>query len=277
MKPFFADAGPRKTVTAGGQKFELPILYFRDDAFALFYTADPDKLKALLPSDRLFPVTLSKKKALFGVACFNYIDTTIGPYGEVGIVVPAMYADKKPPHLIPMIRETYDPRFGMVVLHLPVTNMAAREGGRGVWGYTKFVADMKFSITPEYMECQLSEGGRRILTARVARKGFVKRDYRPLSTFSVKDKKLIQTVIPQVGTARNSLFPEGSFLDLGDHEIAAPIRELGLSAKPFMSRYYLERSGILPEGKVIEDNVRNMDGYRGVDRNGEHTVVYRES
>lgn len=276
MKPFFAGTRPGKSMTAGGQKFELPILYFRDDAFAIFYTADPARLKALLPSDRLHPVTLSRNRALFGVACFNYIDTTIGPYGEVGIVVPAMFDEKKPPHLIPAVRETYDPRFGMVVLHLPVTTMAAREGGRGIWGYTKFVADMNFTITPEYMECGLSEGKKRILTARVARRGFVKKDYRSLSTFSVKNKKLIQTTIPQVGTARNAFFPDGSFLDLGDHQIAGPLKELGLSKKPVMSRYYLERSGILPEGVVVQENVREMDGYRGTDRKGEHTVVYHE-
>jgi len=279
MKPFFSGAMPAKSTTVSGVKFDLPILYFRDDAFALFYTADPQKLQALLPSDRLYPVTITKNKALFGVACFNYIDTTIGPYGEVGIVVPAMFADKKPAHLIPAIRESYDPRFGMVVLHLPVTNTTAREAGRGVWGYTKFVADMAFTITPEYMECCLSEGKKKILTARVARftrGGFVKKDYRPLSTFSVKDKKLIQTTIPQVGTARNSFFTDGSFLDLGDHAIAGPLKDLGLSKKPFISRYYLERSGILPKGVVIEENVREMDGYRGTDRKGEHTVVYRE-
>ncbi len=276
MKPFFAGTRPGKPMTVGGEKFELPILYFRDDAFALFYTADPVKVKALLPSDRLYPVTLSKKKALLGVACFNYIDTTIGPYGEVGIVVPAIFADKKPPHLIPAVREAYDPRFGTVVLHLPVTNTIARDGGRGVWGYTKFVADMKFVITPEYLECRLSEEKRHILTARVARRGFVKRDYCPLSTFSVKNKKLIQTTIPQVGTARHSLFPEGSSLELGDHEITRPLKELGLSKKPLLSRYYLQRSAILPEGVVIEENVREMEGYRGTDRHGEHTVVYLE-
>jgi hypothetical protein len=276
MKSFFAGTRPGKSMSIGGEKFDLPILYFRDDAFALFYTADPVKVKALLPSDRLHPVTLTKNKALFGVACFNYIDTTVGPYGEVGIVVPAVFGDSKPLHLIPAIRETYDPKFGMAVLHLPVTNTTAREAGRGVWGYTKFVADMKFVITPEYMECHLSEAGRRILTARVARRGFVKKDYRSLSTFSVKDKKLIQTTIPQVGTARNSFFPDGSFLDLGDHKITEPLKDLGLSKKPFMSRYYLERSGILPEGTVIEENVRDLEGYHGTDRQGEHTVVYRE-
>ncbi|MBN2224607.1 MAG: acetoacetate decarboxylase family protein [Deltaproteobacteria bacterium] len=276
MKSFFSGTRPGKPTTVGGEKFDLPILYYRDDAFALFYTAEVEKVAALMPSDKLHPIVLWGKRALFGVACFNYIDTTIGPYGEVGIVVPAFHADEKPPYLIPAIRETYDPRFGMVVLHLPVTNTMARDGGRGVWGYTKFVADMKFVITPEYMECRLSEGKKHILTARVARRGFVKKDYRPLSTFSVKDKNLIQTTIPQVGTTRNSFFPDGSFLDLGDHEITGPIRDLGLSAKPFMSRYYLERSGILPEGKVIQANVRDMDGYRGTDRDGEHTVVYHE-
>ena len=274
MKSFFADTRPGTKATLKGEDFELPILYFRDDAFALFYTADPARIKALMPSERLHPVTISPKKALLVVACFNYIDTSIGPYGEVCIGVPAVYAERRPPHLIPAIRESYDPRFGVVVLHLPVTNTTARDGGRGLWGYTKFVADMKFTNTPEYLECRLAEENRHILTVRVARKGFVKKDYRPLSTFSVKDKQLIQTTIPQVGTTRNAFFPEGSFLDLGDHEIARPIKDLGLSKKPFMSRYYLERSGILPEGKVIERNARELEGHYGRDREGEHTVVY---
>jgi hypothetical protein len=274
MKSFFMDARPGTKVTLKDETFELPILYFRDDAFALFYTVDPARIKPLLPSDKLFPVTVTPKKALFGVACFNYIDTSIGPYGEVAIVAAAVYGERAPIHLIPAIRESYDPHFGMVVLHLPVTTTRARDGGRGIWGYTKFVADMDFTITPEYLQCRLAEEERHILTMRVARRGFVKKDYRPLSTFSVKDKSLIQATIPQVGTTRNAFFPRGSFLELGDHEIARPLKELGLSDKPFMSRYYMERSGILPEGKVIEENVRELDGHYGRDRVGRHTVVY---
>ncbi len=170
-------------MTFGGARFDLPILYYRDDAFALFYTVDRQKAAGLMPSDKLHPVTLWGDRALFGVACFNYIDTSIGPYGEVGIVVPAFFAEKKPPHLIPAIRETYDPRFGMVVLHLPVTTLKAREAGRGVWGYTKFTADMEFAVTPEYMECRLSESGSRNLTARGARRGLKKRFNRPIPTY----------------------------------------------------------------------------------------------
>ena len=35
MKPFFADSRPERTATYGQATFDLPILYFRDDAFGL--------------------------------------------------------------------------------------------------------------------------------------------------------------------------------------------------------------------------------------------------
>ena len=47
MNTFFSAAGPAKEVTHGIAAFDLPILYFRDDAFALFYTADPQRVKGL--------------------------------------------------------------------------------------------------------------------------------------------------------------------------------------------------------------------------------------
>lgn len=274
MKAFFKGSRPGKKVKVGRREFDLPILYFRDDAFAIFYTADVEKVRALLPSDKLNPVVMWGKRALFGVACFNYIDTSIGPYGEVGVVIPAVYSKKKPLKLTPSLRETKNPNFGMVVLHLPVTNMIARDGGRGIWGYTKFVSEMKFDITPEYMECRLSEKKKHILTVRVVRQGMMMKDKKPLSTFSVLDSKLIQTTIPQLGFARNCFFPKGSFLKLGDHEITKELKKLNLSKKPILSRYYLERSGILPAGKVIEKNVRDLYGHIGENREGELIIEY---
>jgi hypothetical protein len=41
-----------------------------------------------------------------------------------------------------------------------------------------------------------------------------------------------------------------------------------------MSRYYVERSGILPAGVVVEEGVRPMDGYAGKEREGDHEVRY---
>ncbi len=274
MTTFFPDPNVRKTVTCGKQSFDLPVLYFRDDAFALFFTADPDRVASVMPSHRLQPVRLSARKAMVGVVAFNYIDTTIGHYGEVAVVLPAVYNASPPPVLIPALLESWYPDFGMLVMHLPVTNTLARDAGRQEWGYTKFVADMHFTITPEFMECRLSEKDQHILTLRVARRGIAMRDKKPLVTFSVKEGNLLKTTIPQRCTTRSAIKPKDAFLQLGDHPVSETIHALEISEKPFASRYYLERSGILPAGRIIERGVRPLEGYMNKKRKGKHTVVY---
>ena len=69
----------------------------------LFYTASLEKVIGLMPSDKLHPVHLPGNRALVGIAAFNYIETSIGPYGEVGVVIPAVYGPKPPPAVIPTL------------------------------------------------------------------------------------------------------------------------------------------------------------------------------
>ena len=274
MSDFFEGTRPGKEVTFGKATFELPILYFRDDMFALFFTADFAKLKSLIPSDKLHPIRVSRRRALLGIAAFNYLDTSIGPYGEVGVVVPVVRGKRPALPLLPGLLEGWYPNFGALVLHLPVTTQKARDAGRGQWGYTKFVSDMQFDNTPEYLECSLSGGKSHILTLHVAKRGWHFTDNRPVVTFTVLDGNLIQTVIPQKGRCRASLSPKGSYLTLGDHEMAESIRQLELSQSPLQSRYYVERSAILPAGEIIEKGVRPLDGIRGTDRKGKLVVRY---
>jgi len=276
MQPFFGDSKPVNTFTHGAATFDLPILYYRDDALALYFTADFEKVKAAMPSDRLHPVILPGNKAIVAICAFNYIDTSIGSYGEVAVALPAVFDRKMTSFsgLLAAIRESGYPGFGVVVMHLPVTRVEARDAGRGEWGYTKFIADMHFTVSPEYMECRMLEGDDHILDLRLKRKGFYLRDKKPLTTFSVKDGDLIKTVIPQTATKRISLMPGGSSLELGDHPVAESIRSLGISARPFMSVYYPERAGILPSGTVIENGVRPLEGHLGEDREAVHSVTY---
>ena len=276
MSSFFASARPGTEVTVGTRTAELPILYFRDDAFGLFFTAEATKVRAALPSDRLCPVQLPGGRALIVILAFTYIETTIGPYGEIAVAAPAVYGKRPPVGAVPALLEAGYPGFGMVVLHLPVTGTLARDGGRQLWGYTKFVADMEFKITPEYQQVRMSEEGAHILTLRVARGGFVRRDSKPIVTYSVLDGKLIRTTIPHRAVFRTALAARGSSLELGEHAMAGSIRALGLSRKPLMTRYYVERAAILPAGVVVEDGVRPLEGLYGTDREGELTVTYIE-
>jgi len=263
MSDFFSNTRPGTKKTTGQVSFDLPILYFRDDFFAAFFTADAAKVRDLMPSQRLHPITVSPGRVLVGVGAFNYLETSIGPYGEVGVVVPVIHARRAPPPLIPALLESRYPGFGNLVLHLPVTQQIARDAGRSEWGYTKFVADMRFANTPEHQECELREGGRHILTLRVAKSGIPTKDSRPLVTYSVHRGDLLRTVIPQQGIACNALRPQGCFLELGSHEVAVGLRGLRISERPVLSRYYVERSGILPAGKVVEHGVQPLDGYFG--------------
>ena len=84
------------------------------------------------------------------------------------------------------------------------------------------------------------------------------------------------TTIPQKGTYHMRFSSKGSFLKLGDHEVSKSINELGLSEKPIITRYYVERSGILPAGQVIETGVAPVEGYLGKDREGKHETFYTD-
>lgn len=63
-------------------------------------------------------------------------------------------------------------------------------------------------------------------------------------------------------------------LELGGHEIAHALRELGISPKPFLVMSYLEHRAILPPGHPVGP-ARAYDGYRGAERElGRFTVRY---
>lgn len=279
MKSFFKNTRPGTNVTHGEANFDLPILYLRDDFFGLYFTADPVNIRAIMPSKNLHPVLLPNGRAIVVIAAYNYTDTSIGSYGEIPVAIPVVHgkAVTATSGFIPALLESSYPGFGALVMHLPVTKVLARDAGRGEWGYTKFTADMKFRITPEYLRCDMSENGEKILDIQVKRKGFWMKENKPLTTYSVKNNELIKTVIPQKGVKRISVMPgKDSFVSFGRHPVAQSIKSLGISEKPFMSVYYSERSAILPSGNVIEKNIDPFEGYIGQSNDAVHTWQYTE-
>jgi len=274
MENFFKDARPGKEVTYGSATFELPILYQRDDFFGLYFTADAKKVAAILPTDKLHPVVLPNGRAVYAICAYNYINTTIGTYGEVAAAIPVIYGKKPVTGMFPALLESYYPGFGALVHHLPVTKAEARDAGRGEWGYTKFIADMHFNIKTDHLECLMREENQHILDLHIAKKGLFITDKKPLITYSVKENKLIKTIIPQKGMRRFSINPKDSYVRLGNHPMAQSIKELDISEKPFLSFYYPERSAILPSGKVIDSNVKAFEGYMGKNRAAQHTIDY---
>jgi len=274
---FFDWTGPMSQERVGAARFDLPIRYYRDDSFMAIFSAAYEPVCMLLPSPDLYPVRLPGDRAAVAIIAFNYLDTSIGPYGEVGIAIPCTYLNPAPP-LLPIVLEDKWAGWGGFVLHLPVTSIVARDAGRGLWGYAKFVADMDFEKRPAYQRVRLAEGGADILTLTVRQSGIAIKDNRPLVTYSVRDGNLLRTVVPSRAVYQVGLTPGCGVVELGDHAIADQLRGLDLSPTALATKNYLARYGILPAPEVIGPADSPYTGYAGADREyGRLTVSYDDA
>lgn len=258
-------------VDIGVASIDLPIRYWRTDCFMGLFAADHDAVRRLLPSTRLRPLRLHRGRAAVAVVAYNYLETSVGPYGEIGIS-PLCTLDRGAPPLLGLA-EGYRHGFSGFVAHLPVTSRIAREAGRRVWGYPKFVADMAFEFLPERQAVTLTENGQEILRLEVSRSGRVALERTPLTTYSVLDGRLMRTAVHTRAHVATAL--RGGELALGAHPIGRGLADLGLSATPILSRTYLTHAAILPAGKDIGPTQRAYRGYAGDEREfGAHTVRY---
>ena len=251
-RDFFDWTGPsQQSVDVGFGDIALPIRYWRTDCFMALFSADLEAARALLPSQRLHPVRISPNRPLVSL-------------------------DRPAPPALPLAAGVFN-GLSAFVAHLPVTSRIARQAGRTVWGYPKFVADMDFDLRPESQQVRLSEGGRDILTLNVRRSGNVLLEKAPLTTYTVKDERLIRTEVAMRGHVATSLGPRSGSLALGDHPVAKEIAALGVGAKPLLTRTYLSHSAILPIGADIGPADRTYQGFQGNDADfARHTLRYDE-
>jgi hypothetical protein len=102
---FFRWTGPTaKGIDVGSAKVDLPILYYRDDAFMGVFTAAREPVQALLPSRRLYPVLASAERAMLVVVAFNYFETSGGPNGRrAGSLARTshLFREQSAPHELP--------------------------------------------------------------------------------------------------------------------------------------------------------------------------------
>lgn len=273
-QPFLDWTGPEDpAVDIGVAEIELPIRYWRTDCFMGLFSADLGAVRELLPSGRLHPVRVSGGRAAVAIAVFNYLETGVGPYGEIA-VSPLCTLDRPAPPLLPLAAGYLRGMSGFVA-HLPVTSRIAREAGRRIWGYPKFVTDMDFDLRPESQRVEMSEAGREILSLEVRRRGHVALDSAPLTTYTVHDGRLVRTSIAMRGHVATGIGPASGELLLGDHPVGREIADLGIGRRPLLSRTYLSHSAILPAGTDLGPADRPYTGYAGSDAVfGRHAIRY---
>jgi hypothetical protein len=249
MESKFLEDIEQHEVDISGGTCEVPILY--RDVFAIFgaFTAPTLKLKQLLPTSKLVPVEIYPGKGLLSFMAADYRDTSIGPYREFAITIPARYHPRFNPPLFPVLRMSASLSFEAFIWQLPLTSEVGLHAGIDIWGFPKFIADIDFSEDADSVSCTLAEEGEHILTLEVKKNPARIKTYFDYTLFSVKDRELLRTHMDGIsGSMGRSFKPGSASLALGEHTISRRIREVA-PGKSMMTMYIPRGQMILPEAE----------------------------
>lgn len=258
-----------------------PVVWHRSESYQTLHSASFEAVRAVLPTPDLHPVRLPGDRAVILVASFQHdVITAHGvngramlPYGEV--MVAALVSRRPVPPLVPLAAPSRTGfGAGAFVLHLPVTTREARDAGRLVFGYPKFIADIEFEDAIETCRVRLDEGGRHILTQMIRPAGPTSVTSSPLTMFSVLDGKLIAETMPMVGLQQRRPGRRAGYLELGDHQVADELRRLDLSPEPFLTTRVTGLRFAMTPGQPI-GSARQYLGYIGDERDlGRYVIAY---
>jgi hypothetical protein len=216
----------------------LPILYRKARAWFAVFPCPLRGAAAMLPDERLKPAQVIPGKAAIVFAVFDFEDTSIGPYREVGIGIPCRYRRTTAIPLVPLLAEKWLDDVGPFITHMPVTTQAANDAGWKHWGYPKFVAAIDIEADDARMRATVSEEGRPILHVEVERPGPSHRIDFPVRPYSKLGDELLLTEfhVDAVGDIRR-LGAKAS-VRIEDHPRAADLKSLGLDgARPIEVRW----------------------------------------
>ncbi|MBA7643249.1 MAG: acetoacetate decarboxylase family protein [Proteobacteria bacterium] len=242
--PFFKDT-PRKTLDMAGQPMEFPIFYYDVRFVTAIFTAKTSTLKKLLPHPRFKPIQIWPGTGMLGIAAFEYRDTSVGPYNEVGIAIPIKFPSRFVVPGLSALKMMRKNLFPMYIHHLPVTTEIALKVGIHFYNYPEFMAKITFQDRDESLEVTLKEKDDLILKL-LAKKLPLKRSAGfEFHTYSIKDNVVMHTLIegwaPKFGAVRMGSVAE---LELGEHGISKELAELNLSKTA--------RSGLYGEGVMTK-------------------------
>ena len=270
---------PGRKVVVGDRTYWLPIYFHDNDVFGSVHLASYEAVAATLPSEAIRPVRWIDGRAIVTVLALRYNavtwsgpDGTSGhgiPYGEVSIA--AVVAVGSPPRLLPLLGN----RAGGFVLYMPVTRRQARDGGRQLSGFPKFLADMDFTEGSGIRQVRLSEAGQEILTLTVHPVGRVRLDRKPFTSYTALDGQLLETRVQGVGHLQTRFGSAGGQLTLGQHEVAEQLRRLEISPTPLEVLSYLDHRSVQPAAGGTVGSARAYRPYPGADHElAGYTITY---
>ena len=255
--PFFQV--PRQRVQTSQGAVELPILYYDTSTLNAFFLVDKAKVEAVLKGTGLSPALTIGGMALVALACFEYRDTSVGVYNEVGVAAAVTRNGEALPlggwrDLLATLRQPEERRVAFHIIDLPVTTAAANAAGREIWGYPKFVTEIPFTLNGRHFHCAVKtpEGGTLMqLTGRMG-PSFPTAPL-SLTLLSLRDGEMVRATVNVRGASKMAL-PGSLKLTVPDsrHPMAQRMHALGLDgAEPFAVNWTHDFQSRLNAGVVV--------------------------
>ncbi len=213
---------------------KLPIVYAEGRSLLAFFWVDPVKAARRLADTGLVPVRFPGGRALLGLAFYDYRDTAIGPYHEVGSALAVRPAGAEASAL-DLLRPASRRRVGFHVLDLPVSTAIADAAGREIWGYPKFVTELPERFEPgAFSGAVMAPGGGEILRLEGRASWLVPMPALDLVLYSHLGGRMLRAVV-EVRAPTRVAGGGGFRLALGSgHRMAETLRDLGLDGgRPF--------------------------------------------
>jgi len=235
---FFDNVSSEVVTLPSGLQIKLPIRYYDTASIVGTFLAPVAKTKSVLPTERLTPVQVAPDVGAIVLVAIDYrrIDG-LELYGEFAVLIPVVYDMGHGPGLP-----------GYYFHHLPVTTPAACEAGIELWGFPKFVADIRFEDEANLRRCRLQAGGKEILTLEVQTLATAPQTW-DVNCYTVKEGKLLRTVMPNQGLVGMGEDRGGATCILGDHPIAQELRALEMDTTSVKHQYRTWVQFLLPRAQ----------------------------
>ncbi len=231
----------------------LPILYYNSASVIASFLVDPALTAGLLPED-LAATSVLPGKTLVSVAFFQYIDSSVGPYHEMGLAI-AAHARAERGFAATAWQPLRSPLPSMHIVDLPVTTAMANAAGREIWGYPKIVVPIDFQLRAGAIDCAVHTSDASHRLCRLHGRAGVGLPLRApnLITLSCHQGRVLRTLIDMRGRVIHA--GAGSLrLDcpVYDHPLSAHLRQLELHTRaPLLVQYGQGLQALLPAGEVV--------------------------
>lgn len=219
-----------------GRTVTLPVEVRRASSWTAQYLVDAGAAQRLIEPAGLRVATIASK-AVAVLGFVRYEDGDLDAYNEVAFSILVRRHDAPPGGGLSKALELPTGRVGVYIHRLPVNQTFTLEAGRAIWGYPKFLADIRIAEEPHRTTCTLSHEGRHVLTLSVATRGVPLLPARVVPTYSDAGGPLRMTEWSVRWKGARNRILGGAHLQLGDHEMCEELRSLSLPKRPLLTSF----------------------------------------